>query len=243
MSDTSGFPNILVVEDDSAIATAIAERFSFEGWKTIVVNDGTDVMLAFEQENFDAVIMDIMLPGINGISLVEQIREISTVPIIMLTARTDIDDELESLEMGADDFLRKPLRPSILVAHVKVWLKRYEHIKKMLDNKTDGVITVGEFAIDEEKHTAYKIIDDEPEFIKLTKHEYLLLQAFMRSPNEPIERSVIQKEAWGWSDSEDSRVVDSYIKFLRKKIGTQYIETVHGFGYRFLPEGSATNSK
>ncbi|MDR1862051.1 MAG: response regulator transcription factor [Candidatus Ancillula sp.] len=222
---------ILVVEDDPAISTSVAERCSFEGWEVLIVNNGAQVPYAFDEFKPDIVVLDIMLPGMNGFEIIKVIRAKSTVPIIMLTARTDEDDEIHALEIGADDYLTKPLRLSVLVAHIRTWIKRYQSIRKVLELHSNDVLVVGDFSIDEAKHLV-KI--NSREIYNLTDHEFALLITLAEHSGNVLSRSDLLRIVWGWTGNEATRTVDSHIKMLRKKIGFEYIETVHGIGYRFI---------
>jgi DNA-binding response OmpR family regulator len=180
-----------------------------------------------------------MLPGIDGYAVISRIREISMVPIIMLTARTDIDDELHALDLGADGFLTKPLRPSVLIAHLKVWLKRYESIKEITHGKINQIITVGHFEIDRKKHLVTITNAKGKRDVLLTPTQFALLILFASQPRTAFSREKLLKKVWNWDDAEGTRTVDAHIGSLRRKIGAEYVITLHGLGYSFLPTGEA----
>jgi DNA-binding response OmpR family regulator len=229
---TSG-PLILIVEDDANIATSVAERIAFEGWRAEVVSRGNLVLPLVQELGPDAIVLDIMLPGIDGFQVIKEVRKVSVVPIIMLTARTEDEDEIRALELGADDFLTKPLRPSQLIAHIKVWLKRYKAIKENLASVAGAegaIIEIDNLRIDSAEHTVKVGNADE---IYLTPTEFALLHMLAASPDRTLRREELLKKVWNWDDGGETRTVDSHVKVLRKKLGNNYIKTVHGVGYKF----------
>jgi DNA-binding response OmpR family regulator len=238
-------PLVLIVEDDSVIASTVADRVVHEGWRAEVVSEGTAVVNVVKTSQPDAIVLDIMLPGIDGFDVIAAVREVSTVPIIMLTARADIDDELRSLDLGADDFLTKPLRPSVLIAHLNVWIKRYQHIKELLISEYPDDITVGDLRIDRRNRTAEITASsadstgDAPKttIVTLTPTEFALLATLATAPDQVFSRDVLLKRIWNWDDADGTRTVDAHVKSLRRRIGAKYIVTVHGVGYKLSPTG------
>jgi DNA-binding response OmpR family regulator len=226
---------ILIVEDDLGIATAMADALVFEGWQVQVANDGTDAVSGAKTFEPDAIVLDLMLPGLNGFEVIEEVRHFSNVPIIILTARSEEEDQLHVLELGADDFLAKPLRPSILVAHIKVWLRRYEYMKEQFKNQETKILEASNIIMNIDSHTVTREFDGNTHYVPLTPTEFSLLNTMMKDPTKVYSREYLLKEVWNWDNAEGTRTVDSHVKSLRKKLTASGshdpIRTVHGIGY------------
>lgn len=214
---------ILVVDDEWKIRKLIKDYLVREGYSVDEAGDGEEGLELFFQTTYDIVILDIMMPKIDGWSVCRKIREESQVPIIMLTARADESDQLFGFELETDEYMIKPFNPKLLVAKVKALLRRDE---KIVD-KT--YLEFGDLIIDTSKREV-KLGDV---ILELTPKEYDLLYFFIENKGLALSREKILNSVWGWDYFGDSRTVDTHIKRLRKKIGDNFIQTVRGFGYKF----------
>ncbi|MCF2673262.1 response regulator transcription factor [Fusobacterium varium] len=214
---------ILVVDDEWKIRKLIKDYLVREGYSVDEAGDGEEGLDLFFQTTYDVVILDIMMPKIDGWSVCRKIREESQVPIIMLTARADESDQLFGFELETDEYMIKPFNPKLLVAKVKALLRRDG---KIVD-KT--YLEFGDLIIDTSKREV-KLGDV---ILELTPKEYDLLYFFIENKGLALSREKILNSVWGWDYFGDSRTVDTHIKRLRKKIGDNFIQTVRGFGYKF----------
>ncbi len=214
---------ILVVDDEWKIRKLIKDYLVREGYSVDEAGDGEEGLELFFQTTYDIVILDIMMPKIDGWSVCRKIREESQVPIIMLTARADESDQLFGFELETDEYMIKPFNPKLLVAKVKALLRRDG---KIVD-KT--YLEFGDLIIDTSKREV-KLGDV---ILELTPKEYDLLYFFIENKGLGLSREKILNSVWGWDYFGDSRTVDTHIKRLRKKIGDNFIQTVRGFGYKF----------
>ncbi|MDU1910543.1 response regulator transcription factor [Fusobacterium sp.] len=214
---------ILVVDDEWKIRKLIKDYLVREGYSVDEAGDGEEGLELFFQTTYDIVILDIMMPKIDGWSVCRKIREESQVPIIMLTARADESDQLFGFELETDEYMIKPFNPKLLVAKVKALLRRDG---KIVD-KT--YLEFGDLIIDTSKREV-KLGDV---ILELTPKEYDLLYFFIENKGLALSREKILNSVWGWDYFGDSRTVDTHIKRLRKKIGDNFIQTVRGFGYKF----------
>lgn len=214
---------ILVVDDEWKIRKLIKDYLVREGYSVDEAGDGEEGLDLFFQTTYDIVILDIMMPKIDGRSVCRKIREESQVPIIMLTARADESDQLFGFELETDEYMIKPFNPKLLVAKVKALLRRDG---KIVD-KT--YLEFGDLIIDTSKREV-KLGDV---ILELTPKEYDLLYFFIENKGLALSREKILNSVWGWDYFGDSRTVDTHIKRLRKKIGDNFIQTVRGFGYKF----------
>ncbi|MGV0384823.1 MtrAB system response regulator MtrA [Corynebacterium sp. 22_2729] len=218
---------ILVVDDDPAIAEMLTIVLQGEGFRTIVVGDGVEAVKAAEEHNPDLILLDVMLPGMNGIDVCKAIRESSTVPIVMLTARTDTVDVVLGLESGADDYVHKPFKPKELVARVRARLRRTPE-----ETQVDS-IEVADLTIDVPGH---QVIRDGQE-IALTPIEFDLLVTLASRPRQVFSREELLEQVWGYRKSSDTRLVNVHVQRLRAKVekdpdDPKIIQTVRGIGYK-----------
>lgn len=223
---------ILVVEDEPDLATAIAQRITAQGWKARVVADGASAVKAAEQLEPDLIIMDIMLPIMDGIEATRRIIAKRPVPILMLTARDAEADKIVGLSTGADDYMTKPFSPRELIARCAALLRRVERasqIAKTMDH--ERTLNFGALIIKPRQRLV--ILKDEE--IHFTPTEFELLATLARHPHTVFKREELLEKVWDWPDASGTRTVDSHIKSLRHKIGSQWIRTVHGIGYAFEP--------
>ena len=215
---------ILVVDDDPAISEMLTLVLQAEGFDTIAVADGADAVGAAEAEQPDLILLDLMLPGMNGIDVCRTIRETSTVPIVMLTAKTDTVDVVLGLESGADDYVNKPFKAKELVARIRARLRRTE-------DEVSDVIELGDLTIDVAGHQVRRGNEEIP----LTPLEYELLLLLARKPRQVVSREELLTSIWGYRSASDSRVVNVHVQRLRAKIekdpeNPQIIVTVRGVG-------------
>lgn len=218
---------ILVVDDDPAIAEMLTIVLQGEGFRTVVVGDGVEAVKAAEEHNPDLILLDVMLPGMNGIDVCKAIRETSTVPIVMLTARTDTVDVVLGLESGADDYVHKPFKPKELVARVRARLRRTP------EEAPADTIEVADLKIDVPGH---QVIRDGQE-IALTPIEFDLLVTLASRPSQVFSREELLEQVWGYRKSSDTRLVNVHIQRLRSKVekdpdDPKIIQTVRGIGYK-----------
>ncbi|OLE23097.1 MAG: DNA-binding response regulator [Actinobacteria bacterium 13_1_20CM_3_71_11] len=217
---------ILVVEDERTIAEAVAARLRAEGFAVEVAVDGPGAVAAARRTSPDLVVLDIMLPGFDGLEVCRRIQAERPVPVIMLTARDDETDLLVGLAVGADDYLTKPFSLRELAARVHALLRRME--KATAVSGTDPPpIVVGDLEINRaERRVRLAGVE-----IHLTPTEFDLLVHLAGRPRTVLPRERLLAEVWGWADATGTRTVDSHIKALRRKLGAGVIRTVHGVGY------------
>ena len=221
---------VLVVEDEPAIATAIAHRLTAEGWQVDVAGDGPSGVRAAATLEPDLVVLDVMLPGMDGLEVCRRIQADRPVPVIMLTARDDETDMLVGLGVGADDYMTKPFSMRELVARSKALLRRVERAAQLSD-QAPPAITTGDVVIDR----AQRRVSRAGEPVHLTPTEFDLLVTLASSPRTVLTRERLLAEVWDWIDASGTRTVDSHVKALRRKLGADLIRTVHGVGYAFEP--------
>ncbi|SDD55703.1 DNA-binding response regulator, OmpR family, contains REC and winged-helix (wHTH) domain [Sanguibacter gelidistatuariae] len=225
---------ILIVEDEPAIATAIAQRLTAEGWRTEVARDGLSGVEAASRLRPSAVVLDVMLPGIDGLEVCRRIQAERPVPILMLTARDDETDMLIGLGVGADDYMTKPFSMRELVARLKALLRRVDRAAQASaapSNEAEPPMTIGDVVIDQAQRRVHRAGKE----IHLTPTEFELLVMLASSPKTVQTRERLLAEVWDWADASGTRTVDSHIKALRRKLGADLIRTVHGVGYAFEP--------
>ncbi|ACZ31500.1 two component transcriptional regulator, winged helix family [Xylanimonas cellulosilytica DSM 15894] len=226
---------ILVVEDEPAIATAVAQRLTAEGWRVEVARDGLSAVDAAARLRPDAVVLDVMLPGIDGLEVTRRIQADHPTPILMLTARDDETDMLVGLGVGADDYMTKPFSMRELVARVKALLRRVERAQQaVVTSPADPPLVMGDVTIDRAQRRVHRAGEE----VHLTPTEFELLVMLASSPKTVLTRERLLAEVWDWADASGTRTVDSHIKALRRKLGPDLIRTVHGVGYAFEPPAS-----
>jgi two-component system, OmpR family, response regulator MtrA len=218
---------VLVVEDDASILEIVALGLSRAGFEVCTEDDGIRALEEFQSERFDAVVLDIMLPNMDGISLCRAIRGMSGIPIVMVTAKTETEDVVAGLEVGADDYIAKPFEIPELVARLRAVLRR------VAGSGREERMQLGSVSIDVAAHRVQK---NERE-VELTATEFKLLVELARNAGNVLTRNVLLDRVWGYDFLGDSRVVDMAIKRLRSKIeddssDPQLIQTVRGVGYR-----------
>ena len=230
---------MLVVEDESAIAVAIAQRLTSEGWTVEIAPDGYAGVTAAARLRPDLVVLDVMLPGIDGLEVCRRIQAERAVPVLMLTARDDETDMLVGLGVGADDYMTKPFSMRELVARSKALLRRTKRELRLAETTAanqPGIrpIKIGDVVIDRAQRRVWRA--DE---VHLTPTEFDLLVTLASSPRTVLTRERLLAEVWDWVDASGTRTVDSHVKALRRKLGADLIRTVHGVGYAFEPPATA----
>ena len=213
-------PEILIVEDDRQIAELIRVNLASEGYVCTCIHNGVEAADILEQRRFDLILLDIMLPGIDGYELMEYIRPLK-IPVIFLTAKTQVNDIVKGLRLGAEDYLTKPFDIMELLARVETVLRRY--------NKKDSVLTCGDVKVDLLSRTVAKNGAE----IRLTAKEYDLLLLFIRNRNIALFRDRIYESVWKEEYMGNSRTVDLHVQRLRRKLGwEEKISAVYKIGYR-----------
>lgn len=223
---------IAVVEDEVTIATSLGKRLRAEGYRVEIAHDGPAGVALVERLRPDLVILDLMLPGMDGLEVCRRIQQGRHVPVLMLTARDDENDLLVGLGVGADDYMTKPFSPRELVARVAVLLRRVE--RAAASSTDDGTVVVDELVIDLPRRTV--TVAGAP--VHLTVTEFDLLVRLARRPGVVCSRDQLLHEVWGYRDGSSTRTVDSHVASLRRKLGADRIRTAHGVGYA-LSEGEA----
>jgi len=229
---------VLVVEDEPAIAQAIVHRLSAEGWTVESAADGLAGVSAASRLRPDVVVLDVMLPGIDGLEVCRRIQAERPVPVLMLTARDDETDMLIGLGVGADDYMTKPFSMRELVARTKALLRRTERATRAAEmaaaDQPDPPLVLGDVTVDRAQR---RVLRGDTE-VHLTPTEFDLLLALAATPRTVLTRERLLAEVWDWVDASGTRTVDSHIKALRRKLGPDLIRTVHGVGYAFEPSDS-----
>lgn len=223
---------ILVVEDEPTLATAIAQRLTAEGWTARVASDGATAVQAALQLRPDLIIMDVMLPVMDGLEATKRITAERPTPVLMLTARDDEADKIIGLGAGADDYMTKPFSMRELIARCKALLRRVDRARVIAKNsENEKILDFGSLVID----PARRMVTLNGETVHLTPTEFDLLVTLARKPRSVLTREKLLEEVWDWVDASGTRTVDSHVKALRHKLGSSMIRTVHGVGYAFEP--------
>ena len=222
---------ILVVDDEEAIAEAVRARLESEGYRVIVATDGREAIEAHAAEHPDLVVLDLMLPGMDGLEVCREIQREGWTPVLMLTARTEEADKVAGFAVGADDYLTKPFSLRELAVRVRAILRRMDHMRSP---KSAGPVERGGLAIDVQRRRA--VLDGED--VQLTPLEFEILVTLARDPGVVLSREVLMDRVWGYRDYAGGRVVDSHVARIRRKLREdgaepRFIRTVHGVGYAF----------
>lgn len=216
--------NILIVEDEKNMQAIIAEYMRMGGHTCFVADDGVDALMLLKNNPMDLMILDIMMPHLDGFSVCKMAREMSNLPIIMLTAKSSEDDKLKGYDLGADDYMTKPFSPKVLLAKANALLRRSSAAPA-------DTISAGKISITPASH---KVFLDGQE-ITLTHKEYELLYFFVSNPGQIFSREQLLNRIWGYDFEGTTRTVDTHIKTLRQKLGdeSKYIVTLIRSGYKF----------
>jgi DNA-binding response OmpR family regulator len=226
MSDTPK-AHLLVVEDDEVINESLTLRLEAEGYAVTRAVDGPGAVVAFGDAEPDLVLLDIMLPGFDGLEVCRRIQAIRPVPVLMLTARDDETDILIGLGVGADDYVTKPFRMREVVARIQALLRRVERAAELTAARAPEGLVVGDLGVDPTSRRVTVAATD----VHLTPLEFDLLVTLAAAPDRVFTREELLREVWGWADAYGTRTLDSHVKSLRAKIGAARIRTVHGVGY------------
>ena len=221
---------ILIVEDEENLAWFGELELEHEGYETQVSYDGREALELALNEDWNAILLDLMLPGLNGLEVCRRIRQVKTTPIIMMTARDSVIDRVSGLDHGADDYIVKPFAIEELLARLRAVLRRVDLEDEGRAGKATTV-TYKDLTIEKEN----RIVRRGDEVIELTKREYELLLTLMENVNVVLAREDLLKKVWGYESKIETNVVDVYIRYLRNKIDRpgeySYIQTVRGTGY------------
>ena len=217
---------ILIIEDEKKIVSFVKNGLKSEGFTVDSANDGEEGMFMAGESQYDLIVLDVMLPGMDGITICKKLRSMGkTTPIIMLTAKDAVEDRVKGLDAGADDYLTKPFSFAELLARIRALTRRHQTAK----SKT---LKIGDLAIDIEAHTVMR----GKRTIELSPTEFKLLSYLAQNQNKALSKSLILENIWGYDFSPESNIVDVYIKYLRDKIDKgakkSLIQTVYGVGYK-----------
>ncbi len=226
MTTTGKSPRVLVVEDERTIAQAVGDRLRAEGFQVRQEYDGPGAVTTAAGWEPDLIVLDVMLPGFDGLEVCRRVQAERPVPVLMLTARDDETDVLVGLGVGADDYLTKPFSMRELVARVRVLLRRVDRAAE-LASRTPTELVVGDLHIDQ----AQRRVHVRGSAVHLTPTEFDLLVCLAGRPGTVLSRERLLSEVWDWQDAAGTRTVDSHVKSLRSKLGAQLVRTVHGVGY------------
>jgi DNA-binding response OmpR family regulator len=225
---------ILVVEDDRTIALAITERLRAEGFECDACTNGVEALEIAQLRRPDLVVLDLMLPGIDGLEVCRRVQSMYATPVLMLTARSEEPDLLVGLGVGADDYMTKPFSQKELVARIRSILRRVELTRSAIEPPQPQVIELGDAVIDAARRTIHRM--GEP--VELTATEFDLLVNLTSHHGVVRSRRQLLFEVWGHRDGSGDRTVDSHVRSIRRKLGNAAIRTVHGVGYAAGDEAS-----
>lgn len=218
--------DILIIEDDKSIVRVLELEFKHEGYVYDIALNGREGLEKFQQGQYDIVLLDLMLPEISGLEICRKIRRISSVPIIMLTARRDITDKVIGLDIGADDYITKPFEMEELLARIRVGLRRGQ-----VKSNEQKLLKLADLSL----NVMTREVTKQGESIELTKTEYDLLEYLLSNKGMVLTRDQILEHVWGYDFVGDSNILDVYVRYLRNKIDYPYhsklIHTVRGVGY------------
>ncbi len=218
---------ILVVEDEKQLSRLIELELKFEDYEVVVAYDGEAALTLAKDNSLDLILLDIMIPKINGIDVCKKVRQFSDIPILLLTAKSDTTDKVIGLDSGADDYITKPFEMTEVLARIRTAMRRTGTVKK----EQHSMLTIKGIAIDIKQHS----VSYNTEHINLTKKEFDLLLYLTENKNIALSRDQILENVWGYDYFGDTNVVDVYIRYLRSKIDNVYdvslIDTIRGVGY------------
>ena len=226
--NTMNSPKILLVDDDEDILEFLHYNLEKEGFDTVVASSGKQALTEVEKSHFDLIILDVMMPHMDGIEACEKIREISgsdETVILFLTARGEDYSQIAGFEAGADDYITKPIKPKVFVSRVRALLRRYDKKEKKSHKKRKGPFTV-----DREKYLVYK----KGKEISLPKKEFELAALLISKPGNVFGRDGILNKIWGEDVVVGNRTIDVHMRKIRKKLGKEYFKTIKGVGYKYV---------
>ncbi len=217
---------ILIAEDEALSANFLEQKLRKHGFATAKVQDSYQVLNMSLSDNFDLLILDLLLPGKDGVEVIKELRgQGEQIPIIILTARNEVKDKVAGLESGADDYVTKPFSFDELLARIRLRLRS----QQVPQGQPEMILTAGKITLDLHTHTV-KVGESE---IELSNREFILLERLMRHPERIVSRQELLNDVWGYDYYPGSNIVDVYVRYLRKKLGRGIIETIRGVGYRF----------
>ncbi|MBY7114755.1 MULTISPECIES: response regulator transcription factor [Bacillus] len=214
--------HILVVEDDQEIQELIKQFLMTQQYKVIVASDGLEGMKQFNKQSFDLILLDVMMPNLNGFEVAKMIRSQSNIPIIMLTALEEEQDQMKGFDLGIDDYITKPFSFHVLMRRVEAVLRRSNN------QSTDNHFVFRKLHVDGD---AYKVYVNKVE-VPLTTKEFEILQLLLQNEKKVLTRENIVEKIWGYEYAGDTRMIDTHMKNIRKKLDIPYIKTVKGIGYK-----------
>ncbi|MDQ7095357.1 response regulator transcription factor [Desulfosporosinus sp. PR] len=227
---------ILIIEDDSSIAELQRDYLEVAGFEVIVCSGGLEGLKTLRENEMDLLILDIMLPGMDGLEILRSMQEDKDIPVLLVSAKKEEIDKIKGLSLGADDYITKPFSPGELVARVKAHLENYERLKHRFRERAgkENVLTIRGLKIDRESHRVFVLGQE----VSLAQKEFGLLLYLAQNPNRVFGREELFERVWGLDALGDSSTVTVHIARLREKIendpsNPQYVETVWGAGYRF----------
>ena len=221
---------ILIIEDEENLAHFVELELKHEGYETYACESGRTGLEVALSEEWDAILLDLMLPDLNGLEVCRRVRQVKNTPIIMMTARDSVIDRVSGLDHGADDYVIKPFAIEELLARLRAVLRRVD-LESEYNSSKQTTVSYRDLVIEKEN----RVVRRGDEIIELTKREYELLLTLMENVNVVLARDVLLKEVWGYESQIETNVVDVYIRYLRNKIDRpcedSYIQTVRGTGY------------
>ena len=227
--------NILVIEDEEKIARFLQLELNHEGYDVDITYDGREGLEKAVTKTFDLIILDVMLPSLNGMEVLRRIRQKNDTPVIMLTAKDEVTDKIMGLDIGADDYMTKPFAIEELLARIRVIFKRFNGTNQDKEN-SNSILKIQDITLDCEGY----MVKYKDEKIELTKKEFELLKYLMINKNIVLSRERVLEKVWGYEYIGDTNVVDVYVRYIRTKIDDKYkiklIHTVRGVGYQIKDE-------
>jgi DNA-binding response OmpR family regulator len=225
-------PRILLVDDEDSLQKLLSYPLRSDGYEVVAAADGQEALDRFDEGQFDLVVLDVMLPRVDGFDVCRKLRARSAVPIIMLTAKAEEFDKVLGLELGADDYITKPFSMREFRSRVKAVLRRAELVQR--DDNGDEPLVQGDLAIDFSKRQ----VEVRGEAVRLTYVEFEILSTLARAPGRVFSRTMLLERLWGDSSYRDPRTIDVHIRHLREKLerdakSPEYLFTVRGVGYHF----------
>jgi two-component system, OmpR family, response regulator len=218
---------ILLVDDEERFATAVRQGLEAEGLAVDLAHDGDEGLWMARSNDYDAIVLDILLPGLNGYRICAELRDGGNwTPILMLTALDEDLDEAEALDTGADDYLSKPFSFVVLVARLRALLRRGAAPRP-------AVLQVGDLRLDPAAHRCWRAGQE----VELTTKQFALLECFMRHPGQVLSKTALREHVWDYAFADSSNIIEVYVGQLRKKLGVARIETIRGAGYRLVDGG------
>ncbi|MEW4210184.1 response regulator transcription factor [Priestia megaterium] len=219
---------VLIIEDEEGLVEFLELELKYEGYLVDVAYEGRTGLDKATNQDYDIILLDLMMPGLNGIEVCRRLRTTKDTPVIMLTAKDSVMDRVMGLDNGADDYLSKPFAIEELFARMRVIFRRQEN-NKIVDQKL--LLTFKDIELDLESRTVIK----EKKLIELTNKEFELLAIFMRNINKVLTRDILLEQVWGYDSVVETNVVDVYVRYLRNKLNVDdkelYIQTIRGVGY------------